>query len=312
MAHNELEPPLVQLFSEAPSSAATPVLGDEYHLEPRTAPRIVDLAVEVLRRNFLACVALSILFWLPIRALTPLLMSLAPKTGMGEGLIEFWIAMSGYSVVAALVEVLATMTLTLISYEALVGGRLAPKAALLRTVKRSFALLGLFLVKFLLLFSGAMLLAVLGIMCPPLFLAAVAYWIYFSWKLSVAPCALMLEDLGVFETIKRSFKLTEGSFLRWLGIYCLASLLTIGLTSGSQLSDNLIIRASFLEMMEIPPLWFDVIFIPISSVFAGLATAIVAVATTAFYLDNRIRTEGLDLRMRLERRARRVAVEPLA
>jgi hypothetical protein len=65
-------------------------------------------------------------------------------------------------------------------------------------------------------------------------------------------------------------------------------------------------------MMEIPPLWFDVIFIPISSVFAGLATAIVAVATTAFYLDNRIRTEGLDLRMRLERRARRVAVEPLA
>ena len=53
--------------------------------------------------------------------------------------------------------------------------------------------------------------------------------------------------------------------------------------------------------MGIPDPVFPGFIVVLSSLFAGVLTAINAVAITAYYLDTRIRREGLDLEMRLER-----------
>ncbi len=304
MVRDDHEPQMVPLSAVGPGGEleARELHIDEFELAPRTGPQLVDLGIEVLRRRFLPCVGLSVLLWFPIRAAMPFILRMASSMSYGSGVsFEFLGALGGHWLIARFIEVLVTMSLTLISYEALTGRELGPLAALKQTLQRSVALVSFFILQFLFVAAGAGLLMILGFMCPPLMLGAFAYWVYFSWKLAVAPSALILEGLGAVEAIKRSFALTPGSFWRWCGLMVIITLLTFGLTSGMQIGDNQLLRDAFLEATGISELWFDVVLVLISSVFSGLSTAIIAVTATTFYLDTRIRREGLDLRMRLER-----------
>ncbi len=305
--------PLVSLSAEPVRTRTSRRRAEEFRLGPRSAPEVVDLGLEVLMSRFLLCVGLGVVLWFPLRADPPLLLGVAPATGFDETKVyTFFLALGGYTVLTQLVSIAATVALTLISYQALLGRDLGARAALGQTLSRSFALIGLFLLQFLIVTAGTFLLLGLGVLCPPFWMGALAFWLYFSWKLSVAPSALVLEGLSVTESLSRSFKLTEGSFLRWLGVVTLSGLLVTPLSGGTQLSDNELLRAEILDSIAISPTIFDVAFVFISSVFAGLSTAVLAVAMTSYYLDTRVRREGLDLRMRLERLSRVEAPEPLA
>jgi hypothetical protein len=289
--------PLVSLSAEPVRTRTSRRRAEEFRLGPRSAPEVVDLGLEVLMSRFLLCVGLGVVLWFPLRAVTPLLLGVAPATGFDETKVyTFFLALGGYTVLTQLVSIAATVALTLISYQALLGRDLGARAALGQTLSRSFALIGLFLLQFLIVTAGTFLLLGLGVLCPPFWMGALAFWLYFSWKLSVAPSALVL----------------EGSVLRWLGVVTLSGLLVTPLSGGTQLSDNELLRAEILDSIAISPTIFDVAFVFISSVFAGLSTAVLAVAMTSYYLDTRVRREGLDLRMRLERLSRVEAPEPLA
>jgi hypothetical protein len=304
---------LVSLTAQPAAKPTTRRQAQEFRLGPRSAPEVVDLGVEVLMSRFLLCVGLGVLLWFPLRALAPFVLRAAPATGFDETQVyTFFLALGGYSILTQLVSIVATVALTLISYHALLGRELGAREALGKTLRRSFALLGLFLLQFLIVSAGTFLLLGLGAFCPPLWLGALAFWLYFSWKLSVAPSALVLEELSVTAALSRSFSLTEGSFLRWLGVVTISGLLVAPLGGGAQLSDNVALREVLLAELPISPMLFDVSFVFISSVFAGLSTAVLAVVMTSYYLDTRIRREGLDLRMRLERLARVGAPEPRA
>jgi hypothetical protein len=183
----------------------------------------------------------------------------------------------------------------------LVGRPTHPLTALGRALRRLPALVGVFLINLVLLGSSAGLLGLLGLFCPPLFLAALALYAFFAWKFSVAPSALVLEELGVLAAMRRSWNLTRGSFLRWLGVAVLSFLLVSGLSAGMQLGDNPGLRDALIGALGIPQPVFDTVFVAVSSVFSGLSTACVSAALTAYYLDTRIRREGFDLAMRLER-----------
>lgn len=78
--------------------------------------------------------------------------------------------------------------------------------------------------------SGAMV-VVMVLLVIVLLLACFAGALFFTVKLSLASAALVLEDLGVFESLRRSWNLTKGFFWRLLGILMLTTLLVTIATS---------------------------------------------------------------------------------
>lgn len=285
-------------------------LEDSYVLRPRNAAELLDLGVDVLVARFLACIGICILIWFPLRAIMPWIMEameLDPNQAGEEELLVFAISILGLAVAQTLTAVISTTAVTLLVHSELVGTPSTAIDSLRRTLRRLFALIGVFTINVIALSIGVGLLLVLSFFCPPFFLAMLGVYAYLTWKLSVAPSALVLEDLGVIESIKRSWDLTRGSFLRWVGVMVLVQVIASGFGAGLQLGDNLQIRDLFLEAVGLPLWLFNLLFVGISSIFAGLATACSSAAITVYYLDTRIRREGFDLTMRLERLRTRAA-----
>ena len=272
-------------------------------LRPRTSPQVLDLGLEVLGRRFLACVGICVMLWLPVRVMMPFFTDFLQEysSRFETDWMMFGVGMLIMMAAQSLVDVLATTVVTLIAYADLVGSNLSPFTALRRTLGRLIALIFVFLVKFIILSVGGGLVGVVSLFCPPLLIVALVYFVFFGWKLSVAPSALILEELSVGQALRRSFELTEGSMLRWVGVTVLAWILVSGMEAGLQLGDNVELRDWLLSSSSIPSAVFTPFFVMISAVIAGLASAVTTVSVTAYYLDTRIRREGLDLFMRLER-----------
>ena len=199
--------------------------------------------------------------------------------------------------------IVSTTSVTVLVHAELVGRSTGPMQALGRTLRCLPALVVVFLIDLLVIGLTGGVLGVMSVLClcPFLFPIALGLYLFFRWKLSVAPSALVLERLGVLESIRRSWELTRGSFPRWLGVWVLAFLLVSGFTAGLQLGDDPGLREKLIDGLGLPGILFDTVFVAISSVFSGVSTAFVSAAMTAYYLDTRMRREGFDLSMRLER-----------
>ena len=304
MSNRDFEPQMVALSAD-PSAGRPADPGDieeGYVLRPRSAPQIVDLGIEVMVHRLVACLGIGMVLWFPLRAVMPLYARTFTSTtsfNFDLGVFIGWMAF--LTVAQALIDILATTAVTLLSYEQLLGRVLRPLDALRLTFRRLPGLIGFFLVRFTLVTIGAGLLFGLGVLCFPIFGGAVVFYLYFSWKLSVAPSALILENLGVKQALSRSFELTRGSFLRWFGVTVLTGLVVLSFGLGAQGGDNPQFREFLIESTGVPAGFFDACFVVLSSLFAGITTAIGAIGITAYYLDTRIRREGFDLVMRLER-----------
>jgi hypothetical protein len=288
------EPKMVALSAESSGEGPGPEVENVYSLRPRTAPQLLDLGMEVLANRFLLCVGVCVVLWFPLRLLMSYFFSaISSADSIAIDLTFGWTFLTVTLLVQGLTEVVATVAVTLISYEELLGRRLTLREMSLRTLRRFPALIVIFVITLL---TGASIL--LGVVCFPF----LAVFFFLRWKLSIAPSALVLEDLSLGQALSRSFELTRGSFGRFFGLMILAWFLGAGFAGGMQIGDNIEIREQFLSTLELPPDVFEVFFVVISSLFAGIVTAINAVAITAYYLDTRIRREGLDLEMILERK----------
>jgi hypothetical protein len=121
--------------------------------------------------------------------------------------------------------------------------------------------------------------------------------LYFGFWAVAAP-ALLLENLGVFAALRRSFRLVRGSFWRVVGIGLLTALITYfirqvfvipfsligGLVSATQDSDGF--GASLIQLL----------IGDIGTVLAGAVLyPFTAGVTALLYLDLRMRREGLDV-----------------
>ncbi|WP_167145264.1 hypothetical protein [Actinomyces sp. ZJ308] len=135
-----------------------------------------------------------------------------------------------------------------------------------------------------------LILLALGVVC---LLAVLALYC----KLSLAPAALILENIGVFEGISRSWTLTRGYFWRVMGIRVLSFIIifitsAIATTPVSILAGALAIAAPNAEIITMA-----------ASVLLG---NIIGAATLPFdssvsaliYTDLRMRSEGLDVELR--------------
>jgi Membrane domain of glycerophosphoryl diester phosphodiesterase len=129
-----------------------------------------------------------------------------------------------------------------------------------------------------------------------------AFWA--TVRLSFATPALVLEDIGVFAALRRSWTLTLGRFWRIVGVLLVAGLIAsiaqqaIGL--GFQLVGALLgVGAASTMSGSASELTMTILTMGISlvgSLIAGLLTQpFIAAVTTLLYTDARIRSEGFDL-----------------
>jgi hypothetical protein len=130
----------------------------------------------------------------------------------------------------------------------------------------------------------------------PLGFGALALVIYLGTMLAFAPPLIVLERLGVFAAIARSFKLVRGDFWRVLGIWLLATIV-VAVISGAvsvpfSLGGQLMLFASETAATTV-----------IAVVLVSIGTAVGQIITTPFnagvvvllYTDRRMRAEAFDL-----------------
>ncbi|WP_366181094.1 hypothetical protein ABXS69_02880 [Actinomyces timonensis] len=176
-------------------------------------------------------------------------------------------------------------------------------------------LIGLISVGAVVVLGGAALLVVYGIIkdvgpsLPPALslliiltafavaiLAIALSWVFLV-RFTCAPSALILEDIGIIESLKRSWRLSRGSSWRVLGALLLAALIAgtasslLGLPISLLTSTNVLVGASALPLMA-----------ALQAFLTDLVQAIVlpfsAAVSALIYIDLRMRGEGLDVELR--------------
>lgn len=288
----------------APETTVRPAV----ELRPRGAAEQVDLAVDLLRGGGLALIGVCVALWFPFRAAMPWLVELTDvRTFPAEE--EFALVFAAlFAMVGAqtVVTLLGTAVVTVLVHGRLVGRRPSVGDALLRALRRLPGLVAVLLVQALAVGAATSLLVLLGFLCPPILLGALVVYLWLTWKLWLAPSALVLEGLGPLAALQRSWELGDRAPWRWLGVFVLTSILASFFAGVGGVGDNLELRDELLASTGVPLAVFNTVFVGVSAVFFGLSTAIQAAAITIHYLDARIRREGFDLVMRLDRlRARR-------
>lgn len=127
---------------------------------------------------------------------------------------------------------------------------------------------------------------------------------YLSIKFSVAPPAMVLENLGVFASIGRSWSLTRGNFWRLFGINILTTIITsmvAGIFVGiaDALGAIFIVVGSSSPEDVIASLNTTYILIMVMSTIAQLLILPFTSSVNALlYIDLRMRKEGLDVELR--------------
>ncbi|GGO96209.1 hypothetical protein [Actinomyces gaoshouyii] len=119
----------------------------------------------------------------------------------------------------------------------------------------------------------------------------------FLVRFTCAPSALILEDIGIIESLKRSWRLSRGSFWRVLGTFLLAMLITQIASSLATLPISLLASANVLVGSSTLPL-----MAALQVFLANLVQAIIlpfsAAVSALIYIDLRMRGEGLDVELR--------------
>lgn len=300
----------VELGGQEPSAGAnlTGDLDAALLMRPRSGTQIVDLSIEILMGRALACIGICVLLWFPLRIVMPWFlewMALDPDNLDNASVGMFMGSTVGLMLAQLFVGILSMTAVTVLVYGELVGKPVRATEALAVTVKHSPGLVGLFVASGLLVGAGVGVLFVASFLCPLIFPIALALYFFLTWRLSVAASVLVLERAGVVESIRRSWALTRGNFWRWAVVSALTYVLVMWFSGFLQVGDNLDVRRAVLDSLKIPSALFTPIFVVISAVFSGVATAVASAAMTSYYFDTRMRKEGFDLFMRLERQVSR-------
>jgi hypothetical protein len=140
-----------------------------------------------------------------------------------------------------------------------------------------------------------------GLICLG-FLATIAatifyMYIYIKWALVVP--AIMVEDLGAREGLRRSWKLVDGYWWRTVGLVVLLALLSSVIAGGPAVIFTLLFVAIFRTL--------DIVLITIVSgvisvLIAALFVPLQLIAMTLYYFDLRVRKEGFDLETAMAQR----------
>ena len=260
-------------------------------LHARDVGELLDTALDVLRARFVTCVLLSTSLWIPAFFAARRLQAASERE-------ETLLLLPPALFLPLLVQSLTVALVTVVVYGHMQGHRVGAGTSLALALRRAPAL-----ILASLLANAAIAAGTLACLVPGALL---------SWLLMVAPAALVLERLGPIEALGRSSRLVRGSFGRWLALMATQVALTLPLSAVSTGLDFEEVEQWTAEHAGLAPFTYELLVVLLSALVTGVATAFAAVTLTLFYIDCRVRREGFDLWMRLERlreRARPAALE---
>jgi membrane-anchored glycerophosphoryl diester phosphodiesterase (GDPDase) len=137
-----------------------------------------------------------------------------------------------------------------------------------------------------------------------LVLGLAVLWAWLGTKLALVPSVIVLERAGVVQSVRRSWRLTEGYFWRTFGIILLVGVI-VG-TAAQVVVQPVSIAGTVLAAIIDPTgsgaaLTITVVTTVVTmalSILVGAITSVVQAAVIAVvYIDLRMRTEGLDLEL---------------
>lgn len=267
-------------------------------LQPRGVGGVLDLGLDLIRNRFAACIGIATLIWLPMRLISMLTAPNAKRIVLGEpdALFQFYAQASVGVGVKWLAQMLVAAFTARLLFATITGSEATVSSAMRATIARLPGLIALGFIGILLM--GASLAAC----CVP--------FIPMVWLLTPLAYVYVLEDADVGLALRRSFDLTCGklfswpsfyAFWRWAGITTVTSWLVLPFSGLGELGDSVDVRDWVLAHVPMSALAFQTLSVCVGALFMGVATAIQAGVFTAYYLDCRVRRDGLDLRTWLDR-----------
>ncbi len=155
--------------------------------------------------------------------------------------------------------------------------------------------------------TGVVLAVLTGVVGGLLLVVAYAF---FAVKLTTVPSTIVLEGLGVFASIRRSWVLVRGAFWRTFGLLALVIVMVsaasqlvtlpfsvLGGAIGGLLFPNAGSDSADLQASVVPLLISTVPGSIVAVLVAGIGQVAQVAAVVLVYLDRRMRREGLDLEL---------------
>ncbi|WP_247826603.1 glycerophosphoryl diester phosphodiesterase membrane domain-containing protein [Arthrobacter antioxidans] len=312
-------------FDRPPGYQAPPKPG-VIPLRPLGLGEILDGAFQACRKNPLATFGTAILLQAVVALVTVLLLGnllssfevFESANPTPDSLISAFAGLGVFASVAGVVSAVALLVLQGILVipiaRAVINQATTFGQAWRLARRRILPLLGFGLLAFgaglagLALLVGISALAIVALeeysalVIIPLVLGALVAMVWVSTKLVVAPAALMLEGVGPWSAIRRSWQLTRGNWWRTFGIVLLTSIIVSIITSvvSAPLSFAVTLFFGFSTSASATPDAMDSLPVlaasqAITALFTAVGYAFQAGVTSLLYVDLRIRREGFDV-----------------
>lgn len=255
--------------------------------QPRGVGELLDYATDLLRQHF---VRLILIAFLPLLVLQFLGWYLADGTEETEALTMLGMTLPSMTLITAILTAVATrICVADLLGEDRVHGRLW--VAVIWTCV--FAMLHTVMI----VLGGVVSFGILSI---------------FLWfKFLLTPNVLAVEQGGLKRAMGRSFRLTNRSFFRAAGVGIGGLLIMAPISGISSEWPVEVLRQFFLEEVPMMPGWGALFLaLAVSSLLLAVSWAFPGAAFAAFYVDQLVRHEGIDLEIRLADRRREVSDTP--
>lgn len=270
---------------------------------PRGVGQLLDEAIEVLRVDFLRMAGMAMIVWFPVR-LTISLIGLYGPEGIdiaGQGDPEEAFLFMGLQMVtgmwAAVTQTIALAFVSVVVFAGLSGSQVTVWQALKTALRKLPALIVIGIATTMATGMGAIFCVVPGI------------WL--MWKMQLCSMLPVLEGATIGDSFSRSWNLTTGSFWRWAGLLLTSSIVLSPFTSVAAFPYDPTMRPMMFDGTGWDPLTFELIMIPLTTLLFGMTSALMGAVHTVYYVDQRVRVEGLDLDLQLEEFERQRALRKL-
>jgi hypothetical protein len=288
-------------------------------LRPLTLTDILNGAFSYIRTNPKATLGLTTIV-VVVAQLIGLVLQIGPLAAMGElGVLRGEEASTGALLGSSASGIASTITtllssivlsgmLTVIVGRAVFGTGITIGEAWQRVRGRLLPLFGytmlwllavavpvfivVFVVAIVVQFSGA----VAFVLAIPLGVGLIALLVYLWTVLSFAPPLIVLERLGIFESITRSIRLVKGDFWRVLGIRLLATLVAGVVAGAVSIPFSLTGQIMLMGSESTTTTLIALVLVAVGGAVGQIITApFSAGAVVLLYTDRRIRAEAFDL-----------------
>jgi hypothetical protein len=263
-------------------------------LRPRSAPEIIDAAIQLYRRHFVPLVTLSAILNFPSLLSQPLLLRVAdPEFGGDPGLVAALIGLSLFQLVWFSVMECA---IVVAASERYVGAPIEPIDAIRRVMRRFGSVLGASIMKWFVLIAGTVAAGILFGFVPSLLSGQAIFgviaipvgifaFLYLYARFFAVPFVVVLESIRASSALERSSVLSANRVGKILGTLVLTWLIFF-LALGAMSAVGQLLGGITLAITNV-----------VVTLASCIVYPLVAIVGMLLYYDGRVVKEGLDMEL---------------